>query len=533
MYLSIIFLPLFGSIVAGFFGRKVGIRGAQLITTSCVVIATVLAVLAFIEVGINNVPVSIHLFRWIDSEWLYINWGFHFDSLTVAMLLPVLIISSLVHVYSISYMQNDPQYKRSIRGFSRFTLNKHRLVDFKPFIQKRYYSNRPKLEDKSFFEWFSGLTDSEGSFMFLRKQDGYGFKFAIQLHIDDLKMLHFIQSKLEIGKVYITGSAARFVVTNLKETPIIINIFSRYPLNTTKFLNFQDYKKAFEIYTSSKLKTPEIIDKVEKIRMGMNKLRRDFTLGPSYSVHLTSYWLLGFVEGDGSFWIRNNFALSFNITQSSKDLVLMEAIRDFFNNLGSTVYANGRSLDNAAILYHSNNMVNLAINRLDYITKVLIPFFDALIWQSQKELDYQDWKTILKFRGLGHHYRGEGVRIINNILSQMNNNRLTTRRSTLADRVVLESEIKKLLEGPSNFEVKEDGRVFIKSLKKYYPNNAKIRLKLLDENGGIIKLFDSAADCAKYLNVSKTTVAVRLKKGKPFLFDNKLVSLNKIADIPL
>ena len=68
------------------------------------------------------------------------------------MLLPVLIISSLVHVYSISYMQNDPQYKRSIRGFSRFTLNKHRLVDFKPFIQKRYYSNRPKLEDKSFFE---------------------------------------------------------------------------------------------------------------------------------------------------------------------------------------------------------------------------------------------------------------------------------------------------------------------------------------------------------------------------------------------
>ena len=125
--------------------------------------------------------------------------------------------------------------------------------------------------------------------MFLRKQDGYGFKFAIQLHIDDLKMLHFIQSKLEIGKVYITGSAARFVVTNLKETPIIINIFSRYPLNTTKFLNFQDYKKAFEIYTSSRLKTPEILDKVEEIRMGMNKLRRYFTLGPSYSVHLTSY----------------------------------------------------------------------------------------------------------------------------------------------------------------------------------------------------------------------------------------------------
>jgi NADH-ubiquinone oxidoreductase chain 5 len=121
MYLSIIFLPLFGSIVAGFFGRKVGVSGSQLISTSCVVIATVLAVLAFIEVGINNVPVSIHLFRWIDSEWLYINWGFHFDSLTVGMLLPVLIISSLVHVYSISYLRDDPHSPRFFSYLSLFT----------------------------------------------------------------------------------------------------------------------------------------------------------------------------------------------------------------------------------------------------------------------------------------------------------------------------------------------------------------------------------------------------------------------------
>jgi NADH-ubiquinone oxidoreductase chain 5 len=68
MYLSLIFLPLLGSVVAGFFGRRVGSSGAQLITTACVVIATVLAVLAFYEVGICDIPVDIHLFRWIDSE---------------------------------------------------------------------------------------------------------------------------------------------------------------------------------------------------------------------------------------------------------------------------------------------------------------------------------------------------------------------------------------------------------------------------------------------------------------------------------
>jgi NADH-ubiquinone oxidoreductase chain 5 len=63
MYLSIIVLPLLGSIVSGFFGRKVGVSGAQLITCLSVIITTILAVLAFFEVGFNNIPVTINLFR--------------------------------------------------------------------------------------------------------------------------------------------------------------------------------------------------------------------------------------------------------------------------------------------------------------------------------------------------------------------------------------------------------------------------------------------------------------------------------------
>jgi NADH-ubiquinone oxidoreductase chain 5 len=63
MYLSIIILPLLGSIVSGFFGRKVGVTGSQIITSSSVIITTILAIVAFFEVGLNNIPVSIHLFR--------------------------------------------------------------------------------------------------------------------------------------------------------------------------------------------------------------------------------------------------------------------------------------------------------------------------------------------------------------------------------------------------------------------------------------------------------------------------------------
>jgi NADH-ubiquinone oxidoreductase chain 5 len=63
MYLAIIILPLLGSIASGFFGRKIGVSGSQIISCTAVVITTIFAVLAFFEVGLNNIPVSIEVFK--------------------------------------------------------------------------------------------------------------------------------------------------------------------------------------------------------------------------------------------------------------------------------------------------------------------------------------------------------------------------------------------------------------------------------------------------------------------------------------
>jgi len=121
MYLIIVILPLLGSIISGFFGRKVGVSGSHVITCTSVITTTILATLAFFEVGLNNIPVSVKLFRWIDSESLNVLWSFNFDSLTVSMLIPVLIVSSLVHVYSIGYMSHDPHNQRFFSYLSLFT----------------------------------------------------------------------------------------------------------------------------------------------------------------------------------------------------------------------------------------------------------------------------------------------------------------------------------------------------------------------------------------------------------------------------
>ena len=121
MYLSIIILPLLGSIVSGFFGRKIGVTGSRFLSCLCVMTTTVLAIISFFEVGFNNNPVSINLFKWLDSESFNILWNFQFDSLTVSMLIPVLIISSLVHFYSIGYMSHDPHNQRFFSYLSLFT----------------------------------------------------------------------------------------------------------------------------------------------------------------------------------------------------------------------------------------------------------------------------------------------------------------------------------------------------------------------------------------------------------------------------
>ena len=108
MYLTILILPLLGSFISGFMGRKIGVYGAYFITCTCLFISSILASIAFYEVGLAGSPVTINLASWIDLGNLTVSWEFNFDQLTVTMLIPVLFISFLIHVYSISYMAEDP-----------------------------------------------------------------------------------------------------------------------------------------------------------------------------------------------------------------------------------------------------------------------------------------------------------------------------------------------------------------------------------------------------------------------------------------
>ena len=121
MYLSIIILPLLGSLVSGLLGRKVGVTGSHFITCTCLILSSLLMTVAFYEVGLTGSPVHISLGSWLNSEIMSISWEFYFDQLTVSLGLAVLFCSSLIHIYSIDYLSSDPHNQRFFSYLSAFT----------------------------------------------------------------------------------------------------------------------------------------------------------------------------------------------------------------------------------------------------------------------------------------------------------------------------------------------------------------------------------------------------------------------------
>ena len=98
MYLLLVFLPLFSSITAGLFGRKIGPKGSSFLTVLCLLITCLISCFLFIEVALNNSSVYINLIKWIDCDLFQVDWGFLFDTLTVSMCFVVTFVSFLVHL---------------------------------------------------------------------------------------------------------------------------------------------------------------------------------------------------------------------------------------------------------------------------------------------------------------------------------------------------------------------------------------------------------------------------------------------------
>jgi NADH-quinone oxidoreductase subunit L len=135
MHAAIVFLPLLGSAIAGLFGRKIGDRAAQWVTSILVGISALLSVLVFIDVVEAGHPVTIPVLSWIVSGDFNVSWSLKFDTLTAVMLIVVNWVSFMVHVYSIGYMHHDPSVPRFHSYLSLFTFAMLMLVTADNLVQ--------------------------------------------------------------------------------------------------------------------------------------------------------------------------------------------------------------------------------------------------------------------------------------------------------------------------------------------------------------------------------------------------------------
>ena len=135
MYLFLLCLPCLGSLCAGFGGRFLGSRGAGVFSSTCVGLSAILSWVAFYEVGLAGSPCYIKFAPWFHSELFDASWGFLFDSLTVVMLITVTTASTCIHVYSISYMGEDPHLPRFMSYLSIFTFFMLVLVTADNYVQ--------------------------------------------------------------------------------------------------------------------------------------------------------------------------------------------------------------------------------------------------------------------------------------------------------------------------------------------------------------------------------------------------------------
>ena len=132
----IVFLPLIAAVIAGLGGRWIGATAAKVVTTGALFVGAALSWPIFIDFLAGGAESTVvHVMTWIASGDLVVDWSLRLDTLTAVMLVVVTSVSSLVHLYSWGYMEEDPGQSRFFAYLSLFTFAMLMLVTADNLVQ--------------------------------------------------------------------------------------------------------------------------------------------------------------------------------------------------------------------------------------------------------------------------------------------------------------------------------------------------------------------------------------------------------------
>ena len=401
------------------------------------------------------------------------------------------------------------------------------------------------LSDEEFGEWFRGFVDAEGCFSIQTVKNHFKFIFTFCLHIDETPLIKYIIQRLGVGAFSLRESSVNFTVSSKDALLVIFGVLDKRPLNTSKNLNYLAFRQAYDLYfyRESVNISSELSQEIVTLKDKMNKKRVEFKQSTDHKIHITPYWLLGFVEGEGYFSTnKTDYSLKFGIGQTSQEIIVLEAIQKYFLALPTAknyVERNNTNLVSLATYNQAKGrdykaMAQLVITQRYFISNVIIPFFDKLTWLSKKFKDYVDWKLILDLINHGWHFTEEGKKLISLITQGMNNYRLSNNTTSEEDtsRADVKERALKLLSSPSNFEVQANGKILIKSLGTYLKGRGNVGVNVLNTKGEIVFKFNSIKDRALFFNVHTRTINRRLDKGSLVEHDNQNLVFQRDVRLP-
>ncbi len=325
-----------------------------------------------------------------------------------------IIILYVIHysclMFSFFKVNNMTYVKRCIARRQYAWLLNTRLFSSHQRLNEEHLNNNNLIK---FEQWLVGFTDGDGCFhigkQIVNGKIKWSLSFKLTQSAYNLRILNYVKKQLGVGSITKDGKKMQYFIRDRKiiET-VLIPIFDKYPLLTTKYFDYIQLKKALSVLNDTKFSKEEKDIQLEKIKASKpnniyispawKEAKLPLTDVSSINNVMTKSWLVGFIEAEGSFYLTNKdskrIVHGFGLTQKL-DKIVLESIRILLHINNEVRY---KELYNHYILDTTNNRA--IENIVEYFRNTMkgVKSLEYRIWARSYTKHNKDYDKLHKVR---------------------------------------------------------------------------------------------------------------------------------------
>lgn len=335
--------------------------------------------------------------------------------------------------------------------------------------------------------------------------------FRIRLHIDDVAVLHKIRDFLGVGKVVINGNSCVFIISDVNSLlNVLFPLLDKCKLYTTKWLDYIDFKTVTSILVNSnttRLSSSQL-EGVKNIISNMNLQRKIYNYDLIPAIIINPFWLLGFIEGEGTFGFKN-LSPYFKIGQHLRSSMVLNAIVNYLQLLPkSFTFSQQSKIPQVHKTLNSRTSVSvISIINIDALYDYLMFFLLDMPFQTRKAEDFYFWSLALHLHKFGYFYLPEGRILVYKISQYVNKGRYSTNPNRFL--AISLSDINQVLDLKLPVTLKPE--MSHTDLAKAFARISNIQSIWVYDNGILLneKPFTYFATAMEAIGYSKTSIAAR------------------------